>query len=136
MRTGRGAGDAGAGEDRSMKVAITGASGLIGSALVPQLRSQGHDVVRFVRGDASATDERRWDPAHRRLDPALLDDVDAVVHLAGAGVADHRWTSSYKDVILRSRLDGTTTVSEALAASGHPTVLLSASAVGYYGDTG
>src|SRR4051812_4468122 len=119
-----------------MKVAVTGASGLIGSALVPHLRAKGHDVVRFVRGDASAVDERRWDPAHRRLDPAQLDDVDAVVHLAGAGVADHRWTSSYKDTILRSRLDGTTAVSEAIAASGHPTVLLSASAVGFYGDTG
>jgi uncharacterized protein (TIGR01777 family) len=119
-----------------MRVAVTGASGLIGSALVPHLRGQGHDVVRFVRGTTTATDERPWDPSARRLDPALLDDVDAVVHLAGAGVADKRWTSSYKDVILRSRVDGTTAVAEAIATSGHPKVLLSASAVGWYGDTG
>src|SRR3954469_24914210 len=119
-----------------MKVAVTGASGLIGSALVPQLRSEGPDVVRFVRGTATAPDERTWDPAARRLDPSLLDDVDAVVHLAGAGVAEKRWTSSYKNLIRRSRTDGTTAVAEAIAASGHPRVLLSASAVGWYGDTG
>ena len=119
-----------------MRVAITGASGLIGSALVPALRADGHDVVRFVRGPAKAADERLWDPTAHRLDPADLADVDAVVHLAGAGVADHRWTPSYKDTILRSRTDGTTTVAEAIAASGRPTVLLSASAIGWYGDTG
>ena len=119
-----------------MKVAVTGASGLIGSALVPHLRSDGHDVVRFVRGTPKAADERPWDPSRCQLDPALLDDVDAVVHLAGAGVADKRWTPAYKDVILRSRVDGTTAVAEAIAKSDHPTVLLSASAVGWYGDTG
>jgi uncharacterized protein (TIGR01777 family) len=119
-----------------MKVAVTGASGLIGSALVPHLRGAGHDVVRFVRGTPKAADERSWDPAERQLDPALLDDVDAVVHLAGAGVAEKRWTPSYKEVILRSRVDGTTAVAKAIAASGHPRVLLGASAVGWYGDTG
>ena len=119
-----------------MKVAVTGASGLIGSALVPHLRAEGHEVVRFVRGQARAADERSWDPAARHLDPAQLDDVNAVVHLAGAGVADKRWTAAYKDVILRSRVDGTTAVAQAIAASGHPTVLLSGSAVGWYGDTG
>jgi uncharacterized protein (TIGR01777 family) len=124
------------GDDGDMRVAVTGASGLIGSALVPHLRGEGHDVVRFVRGTAKAPDERTWAPAARQLDPALLDDVDAVVHLAGAGVADKRWTPSYKDVILRSRVDGTTSIAEAIASSGHPRVLLSASAVGWYGDTG
>ena len=119
-----------------MKVAVTGASGLIGSALVPALRGQGHDVVRFVRGTPRAGDERPWDPAAHRLDPEHLADVDAVVHLAGAGVGDKRWTPSYKQTILRSRTDGTTTVAEAVAASGHPAVLLSASAIGWYGDTG
>ena len=117
-----------------MKVAVTGASGLIGSALVPHLRAEGHDVVRFVRGNVAAPDARPWDG--RRLDPALLDDVDAVVHLAGAPVAGKRWTASYKDTILRSRVDGTTAVAEAIAASGAPRVLLSSSAVGWYGDTG
>lgn len=119
-----------------MKVAVTGASGLIGQALLPRLRSTGHEVVRFVRGQTSAADERSWDPSHRRLDPALLADVDAVVHLAGAGVADERWSDERKALVLSSRLDGTTAVAEAVAASERTRVLLSASAVGYYGDTG
>jgi uncharacterized protein len=119
-----------------MKIAVTGASGLIGRALQPVLTAAGHDVVRLVRGAAGAPDERSWDPAHRRLDPAALHDVDAVVHLAGAGVADHRWTPAYRATVLGSRVDGTTAVAEAVAASGRPTVLLSGSAVGWYGDTG
>jgi uncharacterized protein (TIGR01777 family) len=117
-----------------MKVAVTGASGLIGSALVPHLRSEGHDVLRLVRARSTADDAAVWDG--RRLDPACLDGVDAVVHLAGAPVAGKRWTTSYKDTILRSRVDGTTAVAEAVAASGSPKVLLSSSAVGWYGDTG
>jgi uncharacterized protein (TIGR01777 family) len=122
-----------------MKIAITGASGLLGSSLVPRLRADGHDVLRFVRGPAAAGDERSWDPAARVLDPAALADVDAVVHLAGAGVADKRWTAARKAVIAGSRVDGTTTVAEALAAAatdGRPRVLLSSSAIGWYGDTG
>ena len=119
-----------------MRIAVTGASGLIGSALVPALRADGHAVLRFVRGTPKQPDERPWDPARHELAPEHLSAVDAVVHLAGAGVADHRWTSSYKDTILRSRTDGTTTVAEAVAASGRPTALLSASAIGWYGDTG
>lgn len=119
-----------------MKVAVTGASGLLGSALVPRLRTQGHDVVRLVRGTPSAPDERAWDPSARQLDPALLIDVDAVVHLAGQGVADSRWTAAHKQRVLRSRVDGTTTVAYAVAASERTNVLVSASAVGWYGDTG
>jgi uncharacterized protein (TIGR01777 family) len=121
-----------------MKIGITGASGLIGSALVPDLRAHGHDVVRFVRGAADGADERPWDPASRRMDPAHLVDLDAVVHLAGAGVADNRWSEARKKVVLDSRVDSTTAVAEAMAqaqAQG-PGVLLSASAVGWYGDTG
>jgi uncharacterized protein (TIGR01777 family) len=117
-----------------MRVAVTGASGLIGSALVPHLRHHDHEVVRFVRGTPASRTDRQWDG--RSLDPALLDDVEAVVHLAGAPVAGKRWTPTYKDVILRSRVDGTTAVAAAITASGHPSVLLSASAVGWYGDTG
>ncbi len=119
-----------------MKIAVTGASGLIGRPLVAALRQQGHDVVRLVRGSASRADERPWDPVARSLDPASLADREAVVHLAGAGIGDSRWTSSYKAQILSSRVDGTATVARAAAESGAVRVLLSASAVGWYGDTG
>jgi uncharacterized protein len=120
-----------------VKIAITGASGLVGSALVPALRGGGHDVVRLVRRAARASDEIGWDPAARRLDPTALADVDAVVHLAGVGIGDRRWTDSYKRTVLASRIDGTTTVSDAIAmANPRPRALLSASAIGWYGDTG
>ena len=123
-----------------MKIGITGASGLIGTPLVADLRGQGHEVLRFVRGRADAADERGWDPASRRLEPEAVADLDAVVHLAGAGVADKRWTDAYKKTVLDSRVDGTTAVAQAVAAavaSGQgPQVLLSASAIGVYGDTG
>lgn len=119
-----------------MKIGITGASGLIGKALVSDLRAHGHDVVRVVRGAAGGADERPWDPAAGQLDPAHLADLDAVVHLAGAGVADKRWTEARKKVVLDSRVDGTTAVAQAMAQAQGPKVLLSASAVGWYGDTG
>lgn len=119
-----------------MKVGITGASGLIGAPLAEQLRGAGHEVVRLVRGRADGVDERAWDPASRRLEPEAVADLDAVVHLAGAGVADKRWTDAYKKTILDSRVDGTTAVANAVAAAGGPRILLSASAIGWYGDTG
>lgn len=123
-----------------MKIGITGASGLIGTPLVRTLREGGHDVVRFVRSRPSGADERGWDPSSRRLDPAQVADLDAVVHLAGAGVADKRLTAARKAVVVGSRVDGTTAVAQAVAdarGSGQgPDVLLSASAIGYYGDTG
>ncbi|MCW2621975.1 MAG: Epimerase family protein [Frankiales bacterium] len=122
-----------------MKIAITGATGLIGRPLVTALKGDGHDVVRFVRGVAEGTD-RRWDPAARELVPDAVADLDAIVHLAGAGVADKRWTSSYKQTILASRVDGTATIAAAVAAAraagSGPSVLLSGSAIGFYGDTG
>lgn len=124
-----------------MKIAVTGASGLIGRALVEALRSDGHEVLRLVRRTPRTADEHRWDPQHRRIDPALLVDVDAVVNLAGEPIRPRPFTRAYKERLLASRLDGTVTVSEALAAvaaqdPGRRRVLLSASAVGYYGDTG
>jgi uncharacterized protein len=119
-----------------MKIAVTGASGFLGRPLVQRLRDGGHEVVRFVRGAGSGADERTWNPSARELDPGALADVDAVVHLAGAGVADKRWSERRKAVVLGSRVDGTTAVATAVAASDRTQVLLSASAVGYYGDTG
>lgn len=120
-----------------MKVAITGSSGLIGSALTRSLVSDGHEVIRLVRRDPRAADERRWDPGTGELDPAVMDAADAVVHLAGAGIGDRRWSDSYKQLVLRSRVDGTTTIATAIArCTDPPKVLLSGSAVGFYGDTG
>ncbi|HSV66710.1 MAG TPA: TIGR01777 family oxidoreductase [Mycobacteriales bacterium] len=123
-----------------MRIAVTGSSGLIGSALLPAARDAGHEVVRLVRREASGPDEIRWDPPRGELDPADLAGVDAVVHLAGAGVRDHRWTPSYQATVLASRVDGTRTVStalaDALARDGRPRTLLSASGIDFYGDTG
>lgn len=119
-----------------MRVGITGASGLIGSALASSLNRDGHHVVRFVRRDTNAPDQIPWQPGSA-LDPALLHGLDAVVHLAGAGVGDKRWTDSYKKQILSSRVDGTSTIATAMArATEGPRVLVSGSAIGYYGDTG
>ncbi|MEU9084961.1 TIGR01777 family oxidoreductase [Streptomyces sp. NPDC048357] len=120
-----------------MRIAVTGASGLIGSALVRSLRADGHEVVRFVRREPAAADEARWDPARGYVDPAGLAGCGAVVHLAGAGVGDHRWTAAYKKEIRDSRVLGTAAIARAVAALDEPpAVLVSGSAVGYYGDTG
>ncbi|MFD8718907.1 TIGR01777 family oxidoreductase [Streptomyces sp. NPDC059629] len=124
-----------------MRVAITGSTGLIGSALTRSLLADGHQVLRLTRGrtasrPADGSESAPWEPGSR-LDPAVLDDVDAVVHLAGAGVGDRRWSETYKQEIRLSRLQGTRTVAEACAeAARPPRVLVSASATGYYGDTG
>lgn len=120
-----------------MNVVVSGASGLIGTALVRSLRADGHDITRLVRRTPTAGDEAQWDPATRQVDVAVVDGADAVIHLAGAGVADHRWTDEYQQTILRSRVDGTTTIASAVAeAKRPPRVLVCASAVGYYGDRG
>jgi uncharacterized protein (TIGR01777 family) len=124
-----------------MKVAITGASGLIGGALVEALRADGHEVLKLVRRTPRTADEHRWDPQHRRVDPAVLSDVDAVVNLAGAPIRPRPWTRRYREQLVNSRLDATTTISEALAAAqaadpSRRRVLVNASGIGYYGDTG
>ncbi|MGI8680141.1 MAG: TIGR01777 family oxidoreductase [Jatrophihabitans sp.] len=119
-----------------MKIVLTGASGLIGLPLRADLRTRGHDVITLVRRAPAGPDEDRWDPAAGRLDPRLLDGADAVVCLSGVGVGDHRWTENYKSQIVRSRVDSVGTVARTMAEHGGPAVLVSASAVGYYGDTG
>lgn len=121
---------------RRQRVAITGASGLIGGALSSSLREGGHDVVHLVRRAPSSEHERQWDPSGDRLDPAVLANIDTVVHLAGAGVGDRRWTPQYKALIHSSRVDGTDLIARSVAEGAGPTRLVSASAIGYYGDRG
>lgn len=118
----------------SQRVAISGASGLIGSALSSYLVARGDDVRHLVRRDARTGSEISWDPANRRLDPASLDGVDAVVHLAGAGIGDRRWSPSHKQDVLASRTDGTAAVATAVAAHGDRIRLVSGSAIGWYGN--
>ena len=120
----------------AQRVAITGASGLIGSALSVFLRGRGDEVVPLVRRQPRTSHEIGWNPSTRTLDPVDLAGVTAVVHLAGAGVGDHRWTSAYKHEILASRVDGTATIATALAELGEPIALISGSAIGAYGDRG
>lgn len=118
------------------RIAVTGSSGLIGTALVTALRERGDEVVLLVRQAPRAPDEVQWDPASRALDPHLLDGVDGVVNLAGAGVGDRRWSPAHKHAILASRVDATSAVAAAVAAADHPVRLVSGSAVGFYGDRG
>ena len=117
------------------RIAITGASGLIGTALVGYLKSQGHTVQRLVRRAAVSSEEITWDPIAGTVDMDALAGVDAVIHLAGAGVSDKRWTKKYKSEILNSRLLGTTTIAKAVAIV-KPEVFISASAIGWYGESG
>jgi uncharacterized protein (TIGR01777 family) len=117
------------------RIAITGASGLIGSALVGHLKSEGHTVQRLVRRATVAPDEIQWDPKTGFVDIEALRGVDAVIHLAGVGVGDKRWTKRYKSEILNSRLLGTTAIANAVAEV-KPQVFISASAIGWYGDSG
>ena len=119
----------------SKRIAISGASGLIGTALAGHLRNEGHTVLRFVRRDARTADEIQWDPKSGYVDLTKLDGADAVIHLAGAGVGDKRWTSKYRAEILNSRLLGTTAIAGAVATV-KPDVFISASAIGWYGETG
>ena len=125
---------------KPMKVAITGATGLIGSALVPFLSSGGHEVVplRRVSGRSGGDgDPPRWDPETGALSAAALDGLDAVVHLAGENIAGGRWTAARKARIRDSRVDGTRRLAEALAALPRPPrTLVAASAIGFYGDRG
>ena len=125
-------------------VVVAGASGLVGSALVPALREQGYTVRRLVRRAARADDEISWDPAAGILPVGTLDGVHAVVNLAGTGAGDHRWTQSYRELILSSRLTTTGLLARELAKSAHSRstgddqaqqpILIQASATGFYGS--
>ncbi|MFE0461983.1 TIGR01777 family oxidoreductase [Kitasatospora sp. NPDC058965] len=126
-----------------MRIAVTGSTGLIGSALVRSLLTDGHHVVRLVRHRSAlgphpdGSTAIGWNPARGEVDRAGLAGVDAVVHLAGAGVAERRWNDAYKREIRDSRVLSTRTLATALAElEKPPAVLLSASAVGFYGQTG
>lgn len=118
-----------------MRVVIAGSSGLIGTALVSQLRENGHEVLRLVRRTPQAPDERGWDPPAGHVQPGALDGAEAVVNLCGAGIGDKRWTGAYKQELRDSRMIPTDVLARAVAEQGVP-VLLSGSAVGWYGDTG
>lgn len=117
-----------------MKILITGASGLIGQALTKQLNASGHTTVAAVRREPRRNDEVQWNPATGEMSPSAFDGVDAVVHLAGAGIGDKRWTDSYKMEILQSRTLGTALLADTMASlDKKPSVFLSGSAIGIYG---
>jgi len=121
---------------RSLRVGVTGASGMVGRQLCAFLSTGGHEVVRFVRGTPKRANERAWNPAdpERGLDPGAVADLDVVVHLAGEGIADARWSPARKKAILESRTRGTATIARAIArADRKPEAFLSASAIGFYG---
>lgn len=119
------------------RIAVAGASGLIGKALVGSLRADGHEVVRLVRRAADGPGEVCWDPEGQYVDTAGLAGCDAVVNLAGAGIGDRRWTDAYKRQIRDSRVLGTAALAKAVAALDEPPrVFVSGSAMGFYGETG
>jgi hypothetical protein len=120
-----------------MKIAVTGSSGLIGTALAAGLRADGHQVVRLVRRAPHGSEEIRWDPRAADAGRPALGGIDACVHLAGVGVGDHRWTRSYKAEIRASRVLATRALATVLAGlDSPPKAFICASAIGWYGDTG
>ncbi|MFK4146713.1 TIGR01777 family oxidoreductase [Streptomyces sp. NPDC004065] len=122
---------------RRARIAVAGASGLIGSALVRSLTADGHEVVRLVRRPVRGPDEVRWDPERQYVDAAGLSGCEAVVNLAGAGIGDRRWTEAYKRTLRDSRVLGTAALAEAVASLEEPPrVYVGGSATGFYGDTG
>ena len=118
-----------------MRIAVAGSAGLIGSALVDTLRGSGHTVIRLVRRQVRADDEHYWDPETCGVDPHTLTGVEALVGLGGVGIGDHRWSGRFKQEIRDSRITPTEVLAEAAATAGVP-LFVSASATGFYGDTG
>ena len=120
-----------------MRILVSGSHGLVGKALIGSLSSDGHQIVRLVRGKPSGAAEVEWHPNEGRIDNSALEGVDAVVHLAGESIASGRWTDDKKREIRDSRVKGTSLLSDALARlSRPPSVFVSASAIGYYGNRG
>lgn len=120
----------------SRTIAITGASGLIGTALTAHLTAKGDRVLPFTRSGSAGPNAISWDPVKGTIEADKLAGVDAVVHLAGAGIGDKRWTDSYKREILESRTKSTALLAETMASMDNgPKVLLSGSAIGYYGES-
>jgi len=121
-----------------MRIIVSGASGLVGSALLPALGAAGHDVVQLIRPPRRpGSRDAVWDPATGQLDPAIVSGADAVINLSGSSISRNRWNTKVKDVLRSSRLDSTRTMVEAIgAAEQPPSLLVNASAVGYYGNRG
>ncbi len=119
-----------------MKVLLAGGSGFLGAALAEELTRHGSTVTHLVRRPARGAGEREWHPERGELDAGVLDGVDAVVCLSGAGIGDKRWTESYQRTLRDSRLQPVGALARAIAREGSPRTFLTASAVGYYGDTG
>ncbi|WP_404422686.1 TIGR01777 family oxidoreductase [Nibricoccus sp. IMCC34717] len=122
---------------RKLRIAIAGASGFVGRALIPFLTTQGHEVVRLVRGRAAADGEISWEPEAGVLDPHALRGVDVIINLCGASLVDGRWTKARKDELWWSRIHSTRTLVNAIEAAKHrPFLLINASAIGFYGSRG
>jgi uncharacterized protein (TIGR01777 family) len=120
-----------------MKIVLTGASGLLGHALVSSLRGDAHEVVRLVRRPPSSADEAQWDPQSGFVEPTAMAGADAVINLAGPGLGDKPWTPARQRKLLEDRVSATRTISAAMvAAQPRPRVLLSMSGTGYYGGPG
>jgi len=120
-----------------MKILLSGASGLVGSALMPKLEAAGHSCVQLVRRDPTDSNEIQWDPSAGTLSPAAFDGVDAVINLSGAGIAEGRWTEARKKILVDSRVDCTALLAKTMAGlETKPSHFVSASAIGYYGNRG
>lgn len=119
----------------SMRIAISGSSGFLGTALMERL-SADHEIIRLVRRPAESPLERRWDPEAGFIESLGLTDIDTVINLSGAGIADRRWTETRRRALLTSRVRATRTLARLIAAEDRPSLFVSASAVGFYGSTG